>query len=393
MRGLPLGKAFGIPIELNGSWFLVFAFITFSLARGVFPQALPDRSDGLYWVLGAVSAVLFFAGIVAHELGHALMARRLNVPTQRITLFFFGGVAQLEGNPKSGRAEVLIAAAGPLVSFVLAAAFWLGSSIPGLPTEAREVCAWLARINLAVAVFNLLPAFPLDGGRLLRGAVWARSRSLERGTAVATGVGRLISFGLIAFGAFEIIRGDILGGLWVILLAFFIQGGASLEVGQAKLEQTLDVLPNARGLAQGSWPKLQPHERLDAVGRLVLETGRRAFPVISEDDRYFGLVSLEQLRGVGQERWSWLMVDGLADARTPSLKPETTALEAAKLLSQFNLQQMPVLEDGRYLGMVSRDQITALMDLYGPALMAGGMGGGSEGPKPNPPPSEAQRQN
>lgn len=361
MSGVPVGRLFGIPLLLHPSWLLIFTLLVWSLAVGFLPQTLPGRSGGTYLALGVVTAALFFLSIVAHELGHALTARRLGVGTRRITLFFFGGVAELEGNLRQGRHEAIVAIAGPIVSLVIAALTWLAASVAG---EFGTVALWLARINLTLALFNLLPLFPLDGGRVLRGLVWART-SLDRATLVAVNVGRVMSFGLIALGVFLVLRGNVIGGVWLAVLAFFLQGAAAAEASATVAQGALGRLPPARTLAQEDWPTVTVDTPLQQIADLVLETGRRAYPVTDALGRFVGLVTLDGLRGVERERWPWLPAGRVMLREVHHLPPEASALDTLRVFGERGVHQMPVLDGERYVGMISRAQLMALLQLYG----------------------------
>ncbi|AFZ67852.1 site-2 protease family protein [Deinococcus peraridilitoris] len=361
MRGVPLGRLFGIPLEINSSWLFIFLLLTWSLAAGAFPGALPDRAPAVYWLLAAFTSVVFFVCLIAHELGHSLTAIRLGVKVRRITLFFFGGVAQLEGNLKNGLSEVWVALAGPVVSFVLAGLFWLLSQVGG---EVGVASAWLARINLLLALFNLLPGFPLDGGRVLRGAIWAATKSFARATQVAVSVGALVSWGLIAYGVLTVLRGNLFGGIWIIVIALFLQNAAVAEASQSGAQQALAQVPRARTLAQDDWPTVPRDTRLQTIADLVLETGRRAYPVV-EDGRFFGLVTLVTLRGAGRERWPFMTADAALLTEVHSVLPTAGAMDALRVMTQHNVHQLPVLDaQGVYYGMISRDQLMALLQLY-----------------------------
>lgn len=362
MRGLPLGKPFGIPFELHWSWALIFLLMSWSLAVGLFPAAVPNLGASTYWLLGFVTATLFFASVLAHELGHALTAKKLGVRTKRIVLFFFGGVAELESNLRRGRDEVLVAIAGPLVSFALAALCW---SLTGFGGEVGAVAVWLARINFILAVFNLLPGFPLDGGRILRGLVWARTNSLPRATQIAGFVGGIVAWGMIGFGLVEIVRGDVVGGVWLMLLAFFLQASAAAEAGSVMLQSVMGGMPNVRQLAQPDWPTVERDTRLSIVATLVSSTGRSTYPVVDDTRRFFGLVTLAHLGRVERERWPWMGAHDVALPRglVPVLAPNDSAMTALERMNALRVNELPAVEGEQYLGMVSREQIFALMHL------------------------------
>ncbi len=223
-------KVAGIQVAIDYSWLIVFALILWSLASGYFPAQYPGYSTSSYWLVGLVATILFFASVLTHELCHAAMGNRLGEEVHRITLFIFGGMAELEHEPRSGIDELKIATVGPLSSLVMAGIFWLiARGVAGALATAlwKSVFSYLAFVNLALALFNLLPGFPLDGGRLLRAALWMRWGDLRRATAAAADWGNTIAWGLIAFGALEIFAGGLIGGLWLIFIGLFLRSAAS----------------------------------------------------------------------------------------------------------------------------------------------------------------------
>lgn len=224
---LRIGKIFGIPIGLHISWFLIFGLLTWSLAGGYFAQAYPQVPALVHLLLAVVTSGLFFASVLAHELGHSVVALREKIPVRGITLFIFGGIAQIGKEPPSAGAEFRIAIAGPLVSLALAGGFgalWLlDRGIPYLAAPSE----YLMRINFILAVFNLIPGFPLDGGRVLRAVVWQISGSFQRANQVAVISGQLVAFGFIGLGIFTILRGQFFNGLWLAFIGWFLQNAAA----------------------------------------------------------------------------------------------------------------------------------------------------------------------
>src|SRR3990170_4355972 len=233
-----IARVIGIPIYLHFSWLIIFGLIAWTLSTGYFPAQAPDLPASSSWAKGLVASLLFFVSIVLHELGHAVVALRQGLRTRSITLFIFGGVAQLEKDPKDGRAELWMAAAGPLVSLALAGLFYAFASLPFVGASAAAVAKYLALINLILALFNLVPAFPMDGGRLLRGALWG-PLGKARATRIASGAGTFFAFFLIFAGVFSLLRGDSLGGLWYILIGWFIKDASSASYQQVRLDETL----------------------------------------------------------------------------------------------------------------------------------------------------------
>jgi Zn-dependent protease len=228
-----IGRLFGIDIGVNWSLVFVFALIAWTLATQVLPIDVPGQAALSYWVAGAAGAVIFYACLLAHELAHALVARRNGVKVAGITLWLFGGVSRLDGEPSSAGAEALIAGVGPLTSLAVALLAFVLSLLP-LPPLASDLFSWLVFVNIALALFNLVPAFPLDGGRLLSSWFWWRSGSRQRGVHSAVRVGRVFAYLMIAFGVFELFTGSVLNGVWIAFVGWFLlSAGSSEEVGSA----------------------------------------------------------------------------------------------------------------------------------------------------------------
>jgi len=226
-----LGRLFGIEIGLNWSLLFIFALIAWTLSVQVLPVDVPGQPALAYWIVGAAGAFLFYAGLLAHELAHALVARRKGVKVAGITLWLFGGVSQLDGEPKTAGAEALIAGVGPLTSVGVAIVAF-GLTLLPLPDLATDLFNWLGLVNLALALFNLVPAFPLDGGRLLAAFFWWRSGTRRRGVHTAVRIGRVFAYGMIAFGLFQLLTGEVINGVWIAFIGWFLlSAGTSEETG------------------------------------------------------------------------------------------------------------------------------------------------------------------
>jgi Zn-dependent protease len=215
---IPIGRVLGIPIDLDYSWFLIAALITWILAVNYYPAEFKGGTSAEYWLMGAVTAVLFFGSIVVHELAHSWVALRYKIPVQRITLFIFGGVSQIAGEPPSASAEFLIAVVGPLTSLALAAIFFLLERLLVSAPPALAVAKYLALINGLLGLFNLIPAFPLDGGRIFRAIVWGMNKNFRRATLIAASTGRFFGFLLIIAGVWQALRGNVINGLWIAFI-------------------------------------------------------------------------------------------------------------------------------------------------------------------------------
>jgi Zn-dependent protease len=235
---IPLGRLLGIPIGLDYSWFLVFVLMTWALAASYYPAEFTSWPVALYWVMGAVTAIMLFVSVVLHELGHAVIARRYHIPVRSITLFLFGGVAELGGEPPSASAEFRIAIAGPVVSFALAVLFGVFQPLVVGSAPLLALASYLASINGMLALFNLIPGFPLDGGRVFRAIVWGMTHNLRRATLIAANLGRVIAYIFIVVGIWQILGGN-LGGLWIAFIGWYLESAAASQVAQQQIHDLL----------------------------------------------------------------------------------------------------------------------------------------------------------
>lgn len=296
---LRVGRAFGIPIYVHFSWIVIFGLITWTLAAGYFPAHYPDLATASYWAQGLVASLLFFVSILLHELGHSVVALRAGIGIRSITLFIFGGLAQLEKEPEDGAAELRIAIAGPLVSFALAAGFHLVAAVEGLAPAAAAVARYLALINLVLAVFNLVPAFPLDGGRILRAALWSHLGK-SRATRIASRAGSLFAFFLIFLGVFGLLAGAGIAAIWQILLGWFLKEASHGAYRGTLLEEQLDGLA-VRDAMVGDVATLPAEIALDeAVREHFLRSGFGGYPVV-RGARPVGLLCLRDVGRVPPE--------------------------------------------------------------------------------------------
>ena len=360
-QGVPLGKVFGIPIRLDYSWFVILALLAWMLGGSYFPTEFPGWPPALYWVMGVLTAVAFFASLLLHELGHSLVALRYKVPVRSITLFVFGGVAQIAGEPPSAKAEFRIAIAGPIVSLALGLLFYaaqpLLEALPPLLAMAR----YLTFMNLALALFNLIPGYPLDGGRVLRAAAWAITRNLRRATVFAANAGRGFGLGFILLGVWEMLGGNF-GGLWLAFIGWFLHSAASAQLMQTAYQgllagHTVSQAMGARCPAVNADLALQ---RL--VDEHVLERGERCF-LVERDGRTLGLVTVHQLKRVPRAEWATATVERimLPLGRSHSVGPRTGLVAALQLMDRDGVNQLPVTADGRVLGMLSREDVISYL--------------------------------
>jgi Zn-dependent protease len=351
-------EIWGIPIYVHLSWLLVFGLVTWSLAAGYFPHEYPGWAARAYWAVGAVTALVFFASILVHELGHSWVALRNGLPIRGITLFIFGGLAQIAREPETPGVEFRIASAGPLTSLGLAGLFggaWL--LVRDIPVLAAPAI-YLARINFVVAAFNVIPGFPLDGGRLFRALVWRLTGSFHRANRAAALTGQVVAFGLMGVGILTVLGGNVIGGMWITFIGWFLQNAAAAGYAETNLREMLrDVT-----VAQAMTPDCRRVERGVGLDRVVhdevLGAGRRCF-VVTEAGRMVGLLTLHEIKAVPRERWATVTA---GEAMTPAAKvtavePKTTLLAALEKMDDANVAQMPVVEAGELLGMIAREQV------------------------------------
>jgi Zn-dependent protease/CBS domain-containing protein len=355
---LKIAEVWGIPIRVHVSWLLVFGLVTWSLAAGYFPGEYPGWAALTYWAVGAITALVFFASILVHELGHSWVALRNGIPIRGITLFVFGGVAQIAREPGAPGVELRIAIAGPVTSFVLAGLFagtWqLVRDVPILAAPA----IWLARINFMVAAFNLIPGFPLDGGRLFRALVWRWTGSLRRASEAASFTGQLVAFGFIALGILTVLGGNVIGGMWIAFIGWFLQNAAAASHGEATVREMLRGVTVAQAMTRDC-RHVERGSGLDrVVHEEVLGAGRRCF-VVTEGGRLVGLLTLHEIKAIPKDRWAVVTV---GEVMTPTDKvtavdPRTDLLAALEKMDDANVAQMPVIEAGELLGMIGREQV------------------------------------
>ena len=357
-----IARIWGIPISVHVSWLLVFALVASSLAAGYFPERQPGWGAATRWVLGVLTSLAFFASVLVHELGHSRVALRYGIPIRGITLFVFGGVAQIGREPDSPGAEFRIAMAGPLTSLALAALFGGVGTVAGSTTLVSVPALWLARINLAVALFNLLPGFPLDGGRVLRAAVWAWTGSFDRANRAAAAAGEVLALALIGVGTLRALSGDVAGGIWMALIGWFLHSAVAAGRAEAALRDLLRGTTVSQAMARECL-SIAPGLTLERLVREeVLGAGRRCF-VVAEDGKLRGLLTLHEVKGVPRDRWDRVTVDEVMQPAKvlATVGPEENLLTALEQMDDANVAQLPVVDDGQWLGILDRERIVHYM--------------------------------
>jgi Zn-dependent protease/CBS domain-containing protein len=386
-RGLQLGRIFGIQIHLDWSWFFIFVLITWNLAS-VFGEAHPEWDIVLRGGTAVIAALLFFASVLAHELAHSIVARAHGVPVRNITLMLFGGVANIQREPPSPKAEFLITIVGPITSILLGFFFIMMAGITAsinmeMVQEPTAVIAqlgpvptlllWLGPINLLLGVFNLIPGFPLDGGRILRATLWAVTGNLQRATRWAAGVGQIISLLLIVAGISMIFGATIpflgsgfINGLWLAIIGWFLNNAAVQSYRQVVIEDVLEGVPIVN-LMRTNPPTVSADITISTlVHEYIMNRDDHAFPV-EVDGELVGLVTLEDVRTIGREQWDTTYVRDVMtpDSRLATLPATAEADEALHQLSQLDVSQMPVVENGRLVGLIRRRDIMKWLQLQG----------------------------
>jgi len=365
---IELGRISGIRIGLNWSWLIVFALIVWSLAAAVFPSQNPGLSDGEYLAMAITAAVLFFASLLLHELGHALQARREGVEIEGINLWLFGGVAQFKGSFPSAGAEFRIAIAGPLVSLALGVLFVLVAAYAGLPNAIDGVIAWLGYTNLILLVFNLLPALPLDGGRVLRSALWQLRGDLQWATWVASGIGRGFGFLLIGLGVFMLIIEGAFSGAWLAFVGWFLLQAATAEARYVATKQALD------GLKVHDLMVREPVtvEADLSLGQFMDEVAwsRRytTYPVL-EDGRPVGLLAFRSVAAVPRDEWDTRKVGDVMVPleEVPLLAEDESAIDALAELSTSDVSRGLVVDDSHLEGLLSITDLARALEVRRPS--------------------------
>jgi Zn-dependent protease/predicted transcriptional regulator len=362
--GLRIGRILGIPIYVHASWMIIFALITMSLAVQ-FAQEHPQWTSVQHWSVGIATSLLFFASVVFHELSHSVVARAYKIRVISITLFVFGGVARIGREPAKAIQEFNIAIAGPLASFFLGGIFYSLALIFPYSQMIGALATWLGFINVRLALFNLLPGFPLDGGRIFRAIMWGVTKDFSRATKIAGTSGKIVAYGMILFGAGVAMRGQWSSGLWLAFIGWFLLNAAQESVAQVAIRETLSGL-HAADVMSHEVPTVARNLSLEEYGQEVARTGRRCHLVIT-DDRLMGMINVTTLNSVPRSEWVHNSVQAVMIPREKILwaKPEEPLLGLLERLVAADVNQMPVVsggDDGAHIiGMITRDSILRVM--------------------------------
>jgi Zn-dependent protease len=363
-HSIPLGKILGISIGLDYSWFVIFALLTWMLAGSYYPEEFKHWSPLLYWLMGAVTAIMLFVSVLLHELGHSVVALRYKIPVRSITLFLFGGVAQIGAEPPSAIAEFFIAVAGPLVSLALAIFFYAAQPLVAGVEPLLGLAKYLAYINMALVLFNLIPGYPLDGGRVLRAVVWAITGNMSRSTLIAANVGRFFAFLLIFAGVWQMFSGNVGNGLWIAFIGWFLDNAASVQIQQVMFQGlTGHRVSQAMSTHYAIIPEDLTLQQL--VDEQILGGGQRSF-LVNRGDQTVGLMTLHRIKEVPRLEWATTSVAQvmLPFEQLKCVDPDAELWSALEKMDRNGVNQMPVIRDQHVIGMLSReDAITFLHTL------------------------------
>jgi Zn-dependent protease/CBS domain-containing protein len=352
----------GIPIGLDYSWFLIFVLLTWMLGGRYYPAEFKNWPPLLYWVMGALTAILLFASVLLHELGHSVVAIRYKIPVRSITLFIFGGVAQIGAEAPSAIAEFWIAVAGPVVSLSLAIIFSALKPLTSGIEPLLGLVGYLAYINFALVVFNLIPGYPLDGGRVFRAIVWAVTKNMRRATLMAANLGRFWGFLFIFTGVWRMFSGDFGGGLWIAFIGWFLDHAASAQIQQVMFQGLLAGHKVAQAMSSHCLAIPAELTLQQLVDEHILSGGQRCF-LVNRGSETVGLMTLHQIRQVPRGEWQ---TTSAAQAMIPRDKlmyidPDKELWTALQQMDRDGVNQLPVITDNRVVGMLSREDVITFL--------------------------------
>ncbi|MEJ2009935.1 MAG: site-2 protease family protein [Acidobacteriota bacterium] len=356
-RSITLFKMFGFAVRVDASWLVIAVLITWSLAVGFFPYHYPDLSHAEYWLMGISGAVLLFISIIVHELAHSLVARRNGLPMKGITLFIFGGVAEMDHEPPSAKAEFQMAIAGPLTSVVIGCIFYgVAVAMRGIwPVVAVGVLSYLALINWILAVFNMVPAFPLDGGRVLRSALWYWKGNIWQATRIASTIGSGFGMLLMAFGVYRLLVGDFIGAVWWFLIGMFLKGAAQGSYQQLMVQRMLQGEPVRRFMNTNPVTVSPAISLEDLVENYIYKYHYKMFPVVNNSHELLGCITTKEVKEIPRSEWAQYSVQAAMRPFCPedSVTPDTDSIQALTMMRKSQNSRLMVVEDGRLVAVLT----------------------------------------
>jgi Zn-dependent protease/predicted transcriptional regulator len=364
--GINLFKVAGIQITIDVSWFIIFLLVLWSLSAGYFPRQFPDQSVQVYWGAGLVATLLFFFSVLFHEMSHSLMAQRCGIEISEIKLFIFGGVSRLSEEAKNPVNEFKIAVVGPLSSFVLAVFFWFCTKLLGglqLPL-AQIITGYLVWINVALGIFNLLPGFPLDGGRILRAILWYKTGSLSRATKWASDVGKGLAIALMVLGALQIFAGMLIGGIWLIFIGMFLRGVAEGGYQEVVMRQSLEDV-EVREVMIEDVVSVQPDLIIrELITEYFLKYGFKGFPVM-DNGKVIGVISLAEVKNIDYNQESTTRVADIMQPYNENIiiSPNISLVIAMRKMVTENTARLLVMENNQLLGMITKTGLLRFLEI------------------------------
>ena len=367
-KRIKLFKLLGFEVRIDWSWIIIALLITWSLSKGLFPFYYKNLSTQTYWWMGIIGALGLFLSIIAHEFSHSLVARKYGIPMKGITLFIFGGVAEMDEEPPSPKVEFMMAIAGPLSSILIALIFYGIHAIGkqgGLAEPINGVVGYLGWINAILAGFNLLPAFPLDGGRVLRSILWAAKKNLRWATYISSRIGSGFGIFFIILGVIQIFRGNFVGGMWFFLIGMFLQSAAKMSYQQLITRKALEGEPIRRFMKTDP-VTVSPSISLEQlVEDYIYKYHFKMFPVVEDSDRLLGCVTTKQVKEIPREDWGRKTVGEFATQCSPenSIEPQADAMRALSIMNQTGNSRLMVVEKGRLVGIIALKDLLELLSL------------------------------
>ena len=361
-HNIPLGRILGIPIGLDYSWFVIFALLTWMLAGSYYPAEFKDWPPLLYWFMGAVTAIMLFVSVLLHELGHSVVALRYKIPVRSITLFLFGGIAQIGAEPPSAMRRVSDCDRGPAGEPGPGGPFLRGAAAGSWHEPLLGLAKYLAFINLALVVFNLIPGYPLDGGRVFRAIVWAITGNMRRATLIAAHVGRFFAFLFIFVGVWQMFGGNFGNGLWIAFIGWFLDNAASAQIQQVMFQGLLAGHRVSQAMSTNC-PAVPADLTLQQlVDEHILGGGQRCF-LVNRGDNTVGLMTLHRIKEVPRPQWS---TTSAAQVMLPleqlkRLDPDTELWPALEEMDRDGVNQLPVTRDHHVVGMLSREDVITFL--------------------------------
>jgi Zn-dependent protease/predicted transcriptional regulator len=366
-KKIKLFKLFGFEVSLDMSWLIIFVLITWTLAKGVFPNYYKNLSTMTYWLMGLTGALGLFLSIILHELSHSLVARKFDLPIKGITLFIFGGIAQMEEEPESPKAEFFMAIAGPLMSIFLGGVFYLlyiqGQKI-GFSEPVNGIFGYLRLLNFVLAGFNLLPAFPLDGGRVFRSILWQTKNDLRWATRIASNIGSAFGFIFIAVGVFMFLRGAFITGIWWALIGLFMRNASSSAYRRMQLTEVLKGHKVKKFMKTNPVSVSSSLTLKELVEDYIYAHHYKMFPVL-KDHKLLGCITTREVKNIPREEWQSTKIEEAMNKCSPenTISPEEEAIDALKKIKKSGNSRLMVTENDKLIGIITLKDLVEFFSL------------------------------